>query len=91
MNQSCKWLIDEMQDDSGGYYSTIDADSENVEGKYYAWSERELLNILTHEEYVLFKNIFSVYNKPNLNLKNCNKREQNLLEYIRTYSCYQTK
>ena len=65
MNQSCKWLIDEMQDDSGGYYSTIDADSENVEGKYYAWLDSELLDILTHEEYLLFQNIFSVYNKPN--------------------------
>ncbi len=65
MNESCEWLIDEMQDDLGGYYSTIDADSENVEGKYYAWSDKELKDNLSKKEYELFQKIFVVYNKPN--------------------------
>ena len=42
LSQTCDWVIDEMQSSSGGYYSTIDADSENKEGKFYVWSKEEL-------------------------------------------------
>ena len=35
-----------MQDDTGGYYSTQDADSEGVEGKFYVWSKGEVSELL---------------------------------------------
>ena len=35
-----------MQNDNGGFSSTIDADSEGKEGKYYVWSDNELNKIL---------------------------------------------
>lgn len=49
-----EWLMREMQFPEGGYYSTLDADSEGTEGKYYVWGRSEVENELTPEEYAVF-------------------------------------
>jgi uncharacterized protein len=43
----------------GYFYSSINADSEGKEGKYYTWTSKELTSILSKEELVLFKNNFA--------------------------------
>jgi uncharacterized protein YyaL (SSP411 family) len=40
------YVLKEMQSESGGFYSTLDADSEGREGKYYVWSEDQFLRSL---------------------------------------------
>ena len=44
--ETLEWVLREMQGDEGGYYSTQDADSEGVEGKFYVWSEEEVRKLL---------------------------------------------
>ncbi len=44
--ESLEWILREMQSGEGGYYSTQDADSEGVEGKFYVWSDEEVRHLL---------------------------------------------
>ncbi len=43
--QTMDWLEREMLDESGGFYSALDADSEGVEGKFYVWAADEIAEI----------------------------------------------
>ncbi|MCY4420439.1 MAG: thioredoxin domain-containing protein [Gammaproteobacteria bacterium] len=51
---TAQWVIREMQSPEGGYYSSIDADSEGSEGKYYAWDRDQIKQVLDDDEYAVF-------------------------------------
>jgi hypothetical protein len=44
------YILREMTSPEGGFYSTTDADSEGVEGKFFVWTPAELRSLLTPEE-----------------------------------------
>ncbi len=50
---TAQWVLREMQSPEGGYYSTIDADSEHEEGKFYVWTTDEVRGLLSDEEYAI--------------------------------------
>jgi uncharacterized protein YyaL (SSP411 family) len=50
---TAEWVTREMQSPEGGYYSSLDADSEHEEGKYYVWTPDEVRGLLTAEEYAV--------------------------------------
>jgi len=54
-----------MQDARGGYYSTLDADSEHEEGKFYVWTPEELDAVLGPEESALAKRVFGLTQPAN--------------------------
>ena len=44
--ETLEYVKREMLDASGGFYSTQDADSEGVEGKFFVWTPDEIIEIL---------------------------------------------
>lgn len=53
--QTANWVMNTMQSPEGGYYSSLDADSEGHEGKYYVWDKSEVKSLLTDEEFSLIE------------------------------------
>lgn len=53
------WVMREMRNPGGGFSSSVDADSEGVEGKFYVWSETEVDSLLG-ERSAPFKAIYDV-------------------------------
>ncbi|MBE9524986.1 MAG: thioredoxin domain-containing protein [Chloroflexi bacterium] len=44
------YVLRDMTDPHGGFYSAEDADSEGEEGKFYVWSEAEIRELLSNKE-----------------------------------------
>jgi len=55
VEQTAAWVLHEMQSSEGGYYSSLDADSEHEEGKFYVWQRDEILELLNDDEYALIE------------------------------------
>jgi uncharacterized protein YyaL (SSP411 family) len=47
--ETLDWVLRDLQDEAGGFQAALDADSEGDEGKYYVWSQAEVLQILGAE------------------------------------------
>ena len=63
--ETANWAITEMQSSSGGYFSTLDADSKGEEGTYYVWDEKELIDLLDVDERQFAYVIFGLDGTPN--------------------------
>ena len=63
--ETADWIIRDMQSPEGGYYSSLDADSEGHEGKFYVWMADEVRAALTPEEYAVFAPRFGLDRQPN--------------------------
>jgi len=59
------WVIKEMQSLEGAFYSTLDADSEHIEGKYYYWNNKEVKALLTEVEFKVLSQVFGLNSTPN--------------------------
>jgi len=58
VRQTLEFIKRELTDKSGGFYSSLDADSEGEEGKFYVWKKAEIDAVLTDEK---VNNIFCDY------------------------------
>ena len=63
--QTAGWIVREMQSPEGGYYSSLDADSEHEEGKFYVWTREQVERLLTEEEYLAVSARYGLGRPPN--------------------------
>jgi uncharacterized protein YyaL (SSP411 family) len=67
--ETIEWLAREMTHEAGGFFSSLDADSEHEEGKFYVWQEHEIDKLLGARA-PFFKRIYDVTAQGNWEGKN---------------------
>ncbi len=58
--ETLDWVLREMTSPEGGFYSSLDADSEGEEGKYYVWKPEEIEAAVGRDEAGLINAIYGV-------------------------------
>lgn len=71
-----------MTSKEGGFYSAEDADSEGVEGKFYLWDKKEIIDILGKEDGELYCGTYDITSKGNFENKNIANLIETNLKYI---------
>lgn len=64
------YVIRELRDIDGGFYSAQDADSEGEEGKFYVFNPLEIIEVLGEEDAKYFNRYYGVTNSGNFEGKN---------------------
>ena len=60
-----EYVLRDLTDSHGAFYSAEDADSEGEEGKCYVWTPQEILDVLGPDEGALFDRFYGVTNEGN--------------------------
>jgi uncharacterized protein YyaL (SSP411 family) len=81
VEETLDYVLREMTSPESPFYSTQDADSEGVEGKFYVWSAAEIEKILGKESADLFAEVYDVTPAGNW-------EGHNILNRVKTHEQY---
>ena len=63
--ETARWTLREMQSPEGGFYSSLDADSQGHEGTFYVWDREEVRCALSADEFAVFAPRFGLDSPAN--------------------------
>ncbi len=65
INQTLDFIERELMNDAGGFYSSLNADSEGEEGRYYVWTREEIINTIDPENADLILEYYGITSEGN--------------------------
>ncbi len=81
VTQSLDYVLREMTDAQGGFYSATDADSEGEEGRFFTWTMAEIRDALAPEDAQLARSLYSISRIGNFEGRNILHLEWSLEAY----------
>jgi hypothetical protein len=65
VRDTVEWLTREMLSPEGAFYSSLDADSEHEEGRFYVWTPAQVRELLSPDEYAVVEAHYGLDQPPN--------------------------
>lgn len=84
VRETLDYVLRDMTDPAGGFYSTEDADSEGVEGKFYTWTPNQVAEVLEESEAKTFARIYDISEAGNFEGTNILNLRQTLKQQAQT-------
>jgi uncharacterized protein YyaL (SSP411 family) len=82
--ETLDFILRELSDPQGGFYSSLDADSEGGEGAFYIWSYDELRKVIASDvEWATFLQVYAVTPEGNFEGHNILRQRASLSELSR--------
>ena len=60
-----EWVMRDMQSPEGGYYCALDADTGEGEGAFYVWTQQELKQLITKQDWPLLSHYYGFGREAN--------------------------
>jgi uncharacterized protein YyaL (SSP411 family) len=76
------WLVREMRSPDGAFYSSLDADSEGEEGRFYVWTREEARAALSDDAWAAAAPYYALDGPPNFEHREWNLRVGDSVEAI---------
>ena len=95
--KTATYILREMTNESGGFYSAQDADSDGEEGKFYTFTREEIIDLLGSEIGEDFNHHFDITESGNFegksipNLLQSNTENKTFEQYLKTIYNYRKK
>jgi hypothetical protein len=86
INEVCEYVLRDMTDKDGGFFSAEDAESEGEEGKFYIWTEQEIKEVLGEDYGKEFNDIFSITTPGNYRDESSGKETRLNIPHLKNYN-----
>jgi uncharacterized protein YyaL (SSP411 family) len=86
VTETLEWVRREMTAPEGPFYSTLDADSEGEEGKFYVWTVGEVESVLGKTDAALFNSCYGVVESGNWDDPHAPGTPKNILHRLKSFA-----
>jgi len=80
--KTLEFIERELTSREGGFYSSLDADSDGIEGKFYVWDHPEIKTLLG-DEAALFSDFYNILPEGNWEATNVLHRTRDLESFLK--------
>lgn len=84
--ETVDYVVRDMRDERGAFYSATDADSEGEEGRFFLWTPDEIDHLLDEEDATLARDVYGVTDNGNFEGRNILYLNASLEHYAETHN-----